>query len=118
MEVLAQLQPVFRENGKVTAGNSCPLNDGAAAVVLMSDQKAKELGVKPIARVIATGVSALEPEFMGLGPIEASRQALKRAGSRCAFRSLACCELRSTLRPASATDSASSCRLKPTCLTP
>ena len=80
MEVLAQLQPAFRENGKVTAGNSCPLNDGAAAVVLMSDQKAKELGVKPIARVVATGVSALEPEFMGLGPIEASRSALKRAG--------------------------------------
>jgi len=80
VEVLAQLQPVFRENGKVTAGNSCPLNDGAAAVVLMSDQKAKELGVKPIARVVATGVSALEPEFMGLGPIEASRSALKRAG--------------------------------------
>ncbi|TMC12176.1 MAG: acetyl-CoA C-acyltransferase [Chloroflexi bacterium] len=80
MEVLAQLQPAFRENGKVTAGNSCPLNDGAAAVVLMSDQKAKELGVKPIARVVATGVSALEPEFMGLGPIDASRAALKRAG--------------------------------------
>ena len=80
MEVLAQLQPAFRENGKVTAGNPCPLNDGAAAVVLMSDQKAKELGVKPIARVVATGVSALEPEFMGLGPIDASRAALKRAG--------------------------------------
>jgi acetyl-CoA C-acetyltransferase len=80
LEALAQLQPVFRENGKVTAGNSCPLNDGAAAVVLMSDKKAKELGLKPIARVIATGVSALEPEFMGLGPIEASRAALKRAG--------------------------------------
>ena len=80
MEALAQLQPVFRENGKVTAGNACPLNDGAAAVVLMSDQKAKELGVKPIARVVSTGVSALEPEFMGLGPIEASRSALKRAG--------------------------------------
>jgi acetyl-CoA C-acetyltransferase len=80
LESLAQLQPAFRENGKVTAGNSCPLNDGAAAVVLMSDKKAAELGIKPIARVVSTGVSALEPEFMGLGPIEASRAALKRAG--------------------------------------
>jgi acetyl-CoA C-acetyltransferase len=80
LEALAQLQPVFREGGKVTAGNSCPLNDGAAAVVIMSDKKAKELGIKPLARIVATGVSALEPEFMGLGPIEASRQALKRAG--------------------------------------
>jgi acetyl-CoA C-acetyltransferase len=80
LEALAQLQPVFRENGKVTAGNSCPLNDGAAAVVVMSDTKAKELGIKPIARIVSTGVSALEPEFMGLGPIEASRSALKRAG--------------------------------------
>src|SRR5947209_9392915 len=80
MEALAQLEPVFRENGKVTAGNSCPLNDGAAAVVLMSDSKAAELGVKPIARVVSTGLTALEPEFMGLGPIEASRQALERAG--------------------------------------
>src|SRR5205807_2043158 len=79
MEALANLQPAFRENGTVTAGNSCPLNDGAAAVVLMSDTKAKELGVKPIARVVSTGLTALEPEFMGLGPIEASRQALKRA---------------------------------------
>jgi acetyl-CoA C-acetyltransferase len=80
LEALAQLQPVFKENGKVTAGNSCPLNDGAAAVVLMSDAKANQLGLKPIARVVSTGVSALEPEFMGLGPIEASRAALKRAG--------------------------------------
>jgi len=80
MEALAQLQPVFRENGKVTAGNACPLNDGAAAVVVMSDKKAKELGIKPIARIVSTGVSALEPEFMGLGPIDASRAALKRAG--------------------------------------
>src|SRR6266849_5757504 len=79
MEVLATLKPSFRENGRVTAGNACPLNDGAAAVVILSDQKAKELGLKPLARIIATGVSALEPEFMGLGPIEASRQALKRA---------------------------------------
>src|SRR5438132_64621 len=79
VEVLAALQPVFRENGTVTAGNACPLNDGAAAVVVMSDRRAKELGIKPIARVVATGLSALEPEFMGLGPIDASRQALKRA---------------------------------------
>jgi acetyl-CoA C-acetyltransferase len=64
----------------VTAGNSCPLNDGAAAVVIMSDTKARELGIKPLARIVSTGVTALEPEFMGLGPIEASRQALKRAG--------------------------------------
>jgi acetyl-CoA C-acetyltransferase len=79
MEVLGTLKPAFRENGRVTAGNSCPLNDGAAAVVITSDRKAKELGLKPLARIIATGVSALEPEIMGLGPIEASRQALKRA---------------------------------------
>ncbi len=79
VEVLAALKPVFREDGTVTAGNACPLNDGAAAVVVMSDRKAKELGLKPIARIISTGLSALEPEFMGLGPIDASRQALKRA---------------------------------------
>jgi acetyl-CoA C-acetyltransferase len=78
-EVLAALKPVFREDGTVTAGNSCPLNDGAAAVVVMSDRKAKGLGLKPIARVISTGLTALEPEFMGLGPIGASKQALKRA---------------------------------------
>jgi acetyl-CoA C-acetyltransferase len=80
LEALAQLQPAFKEGGKVTAGNSCPLNDGAAAVVVMSDTRAKELGIKPIARIVSTGVSALEPEFMGLGPIDASRAALKRAG--------------------------------------
>ena len=79
VEVLATLKPAFRDDGIVTAGNSCPLNDGAAAVVVMSDRKAKELGIKPIARVVSTGLSALEPEFMGLGPIDASRQALKRA---------------------------------------
>ena len=79
LEALAQLQPVFKEGGKVTAGNSCPLNDGAAAVVVMSDSKAKELGIKPLARIVSSGVSSLEPEFMGLGPIEASRAALKRA---------------------------------------
>ena len=80
MEVLGGLKPAFREDGSVTAGNSCPLNDGAAAVVLMSDSRARELGVKPLARVIATGVSALAPEIMGLGPVDASRQALQRAG--------------------------------------
>jgi acetyl-CoA C-acetyltransferase len=80
MEALATLQPAFRENGSVTAGNACPLNDGAAAVVVMSDTRASELGVKPLARIVSTGVTALEPEVMGLGPIEASRQALKRAG--------------------------------------
>ena len=80
LEKLAQLQPVFRENGRVTAGNACPLNDGAAAVVIMSDTKAKELGIKPIARIVSTGLSQLEPEYMGLGPIDASRDALKRAG--------------------------------------
>ena len=79
MEVLGTLKPAFRENGRVTAGNACPLNDGAAAVVITSDRRAKELGLRPLARIIATGVSALEPEIMGLGPIEASRQALQRA---------------------------------------
>ncbi|HEX9095560.1 MAG TPA: acetyl-CoA C-acetyltransferase [Candidatus Dormibacteraeota bacterium] len=79
VDVLGTLKPAFRENGRVTAGNSCPLNDGAAAVVITSDRKAKELGLRPLARIIATGVTALEPEIMGLGPIEASRQALKRA---------------------------------------
>jgi acetyl-CoA C-acetyltransferase len=80
MEVLATLQPAFGENGRVTAGNSCPLNDGAAAVVIMSDIRARELGVEPLARIVSTGVSALEPEIMGLGPVDASRQALRRAG--------------------------------------
>jgi acetyl-CoA C-acetyltransferase len=80
IEGLAQLKPVFRPDGKVTAGNACPLNDGAAAVVVMSDTRAEELGVRPLARIVSTGVSALDPEIMGLGPIEASRQALRRAG--------------------------------------
>ena len=80
MEVLASLKPAFKEDGLVTAGNACPLNDGAAAVVLMSDTRARELGLKPLARIISTGVSALDPEIMGLGPVDASRQALKRAG--------------------------------------
>ncbi len=80
LEGVSQLQPVFRQNGTITAGNCCPLNDGAAAVVVMSDTKAKELGLTPLARVVSTGVSALSPEIMGLGPVEASRQALERAG--------------------------------------
>jgi acetyl-CoA C-acetyltransferase len=80
MEAMAALQPVFRPNGRVTAANCCPLNDGAAAVVVMSDTKARELGLTPLARVVATGVSALSPEIMGYGPVEASRQALARAG--------------------------------------
>jgi acetyl-CoA C-acetyltransferase len=80
LEKLATLRPVFREGGRVTAGNSCPLNDGAAAAVVMSRALAGQLGIKPLARVISTGVSSLEPELMGLGPIESSRQALNRAG--------------------------------------
>src|SRR5690606_15808832 len=79
-EGVSQLKPVFRPDGRVTAGNCCPLNDGAAALVIMSDTKAKELGITPLARIVSTGVSALSPEIMGLGPVEASRQALKRAG--------------------------------------
>jgi acetyl-CoA C-acetyltransferase len=77
---LAELAPVFRPDGTVTAGNACPLNDGAAAVVITSDEKARQLGLQPLARIVATGVSALNPEIMGLGPVEASRQALQRAG--------------------------------------
>ncbi len=80
MEGVQGLKPVFRPDGLVTAGNCCPLNDGAAAVVVMSDTKARELGLTPLARVVSTGVSALSPEIMGLGPVEASRQALARAG--------------------------------------
>jgi acetyl-CoA C-acetyltransferase len=79
LEKLAALKPVFREGGRVTAGNSCPLNDGAAAAVVMSAALAKELGITPIARIISTGVSSVEPELMGLGPIESTRQALERA---------------------------------------
>jgi len=78
-EAVSELKPVFRPDGVVTAGNCCPLNDGAAAVVVMSDTKAKELGLTPLARVVSTGVTALSPEIMGLGPVEASKQALKRA---------------------------------------
>jgi acetyl-CoA C-acetyltransferase len=80
VEGLSQLKPVFREGGTVTAGNACPLNDGAAAVVVMSDSWAKQLGITPLARIVASGVSALDPEIMGLGPIEACRQTLARAG--------------------------------------
>jgi len=79
LEALSGLQPVFRPDGTVTAGNCCALNDGAAAVVVMSDTKAAELGVTPLARIVATGVSGLSPEIMGLGPVEASRRALANA---------------------------------------
>ena len=80
IEKVSELKPVFRPDGTVTAGNACPLNDGAAAVVVMSDAKAAELGITPRARIISTGVSALNPEIMGLGPVDACRQALERAG--------------------------------------
>ena len=75
-EKISALNPVFRPNGTVTAGNACPLNDGAAAVVIMSDTKAKSLGLTPLARIVSTGVSGLSPEIMGLGPIEAVKKAL------------------------------------------
>jgi acetyl-CoA C-acetyltransferase len=80
LEAVAGLNPVFRPDGTVTAGNCCPLNDGAAAVVVMSDRKARDLGITPLARIVSTGVSALSPEIMGLGPVEASRRALRLAG--------------------------------------
>ncbi|HEX3297663.1 MAG TPA: acetyl-CoA C-acetyltransferase [Nocardioides sp.] len=80
LEGVSGLKPVFRPDGVVTAGNCCPLNDGAAAVVVMSDTRAAELGITPLARVVATGVSALSPEIMGLGPVEATRRALTHAG--------------------------------------
>ena len=79
-EKVSQLRPVFRPDGTVTAGNACPLNAGAAAVVVMSESRAEELGIRPLARIISSGVSALNPEIMGLGPIQAIRQALSRAG--------------------------------------
>jgi len=79
-EAVSQLDPVFRPDGVVTAGNCCALNDGAAAVVIMSDTKAAELGVTPLARIVATGVSGLSPEIMGLGPVEATKRALAHAG--------------------------------------
>ncbi len=78
-EKISQLKPVFRPNGTVTAGNACPLNDGAAALVVVSDTKAKELGLTPLARIVSTGVSGLSPEIMGLGPIEAVKKALGNA---------------------------------------
>jgi acetyl-CoA C-acetyltransferase len=77
---VAGLKPVFRPDGRITAGNCCPLNDGAAAVVVMSESRARDLGITPLARIVSTGVTALSPEIMGLGPVEASRQALRRAG--------------------------------------
>jgi acetyl-CoA C-acetyltransferase len=80
LEAVAGLKPVFREDGTVTAGNCCALNDGAAAVIVMSDTKANELGLTPLARIVSTGVTGLSPEIMGLGPVEATRQALHHAG--------------------------------------
>ncbi|WP_415394483.1 acetyl-CoA C-acetyltransferase (plasmid) [Rhodococcus globerulus] len=80
LESISAMNPVFRPDGTVTAANCCSLNDGAASLVIMSDQKAKELGIAPLARIISTGVTGLSPEIMGLGPVEASRQALARAG--------------------------------------
>ncbi len=79
LEKLASLDPAFKPGGAVTAGNSCPLNDGAAALVIMSDERAKQLGVSPIARIIASSVSGVAPEIMGVGPIEAIRKVLKQA---------------------------------------
>jgi acetyl-CoA C-acetyltransferase len=80
LEKLAALEPVFRPGGSVTAGNSCPLNDGAAAVLVMSEPRAAELGIKPLARILSSAVSGVAPEIMGVGPIEAVRTALRRAG--------------------------------------
>ena len=79
LEGVSGLKPVFRPDGTITAGNACPLNDGAAAVVVMSDTKAAELGIKPLARVVASAVTSLNPEIMGLGPIDAIAAALERA---------------------------------------
>jgi acetyl-CoA C-acetyltransferase len=80
MESLAALRPVFKPDGTVTAGNCCPLNDGAAALVIMSDTRARELGLTPLARIVSTAVSGLSPEIMGLGPVDSSRRALELAG--------------------------------------
>jgi acetyl-CoA C-acetyltransferase len=80
LEKLSQLEPAFKPGGKVTAGNSCPLNDGAAAVIVMSHTRARELGITPLARIIASAVAGVAPEIMGVGPIEAVRLALKQAG--------------------------------------
>src|SRR5437588_1798864 len=80
LEVLAQLKPAFKPDGTVTAGNSCPLNDGAAAVLVMSDEKAKRLGLQPKARILGSTVAAIRPEIMGLGPMPAIRSLLKETG--------------------------------------
>src|SRR5207253_305465 len=80
LEKLSALEPVFKPGGKVTAGNSCPLNDGAAAVVVMSEARARELGIEPRARILASSVSGVEPEIMGVGPINAVRRVLAQAG--------------------------------------
>ena len=80
LEGVQGLKPVFRPDGTVTAGNCCPLNDGAAAVIVMSDTRAAELGITPLARIVSTGVSALSPEIMGLGPVDATNNALRNAG--------------------------------------
>ena len=80
LEAAAALKPVFRPDGTVTAANCCPLNDGAAALVIMSDARARDLGLTPLAKILSTGVSGVSPEIMGLGPVDASRQALARAG--------------------------------------
>src|SRR3712207_3842438 len=80
LEGISGLKPVFRPDGRVTAGNACPLNDGASAVVIMSDTKAEQLGLTPLARVVSTAVTGLSPEIMGYGPVDASRLALQRAG--------------------------------------
>jgi acetyl-CoA C-acetyltransferase len=80
LEKLAELKPVFSPTGTVTAGNSCPLNDGAAAVLVMSDEKARALGLKPRARIVASSVAAVRPEIMGLGPIPAVQKVLAQAG--------------------------------------
>ncbi|WP_327097527.1 acetyl-CoA C-acetyltransferase [Nocardia vinacea] len=79
-DVVAGLKSLFRPDGTITAGNACPLNDGAAALVIISDTRATELGLTPLARIVSTGVSALSPEIMGLGPVEATRRALALAG--------------------------------------
>jgi acetyl-CoA C-acetyltransferase len=80
LEALSSLKPVFRPDGRATAGNACPLNDGAAAVVVMSDTKARDLGLTPLARIVSTAVTGLSPEIMGYGPVDASNLALQRAG--------------------------------------
>jgi acetyl-CoA C-acetyltransferase len=80
LEGISGLKPVFRPDGRVTAGNACPLNDGAAAVIVMSDTKAAELGLTPLARIVSTAVTGLSPEIMGYGPVDASKLALQRAG--------------------------------------